>query len=121
MTSAAREKPGPVGSSDEWSPLREVIVGTPYHLDYHADLSFRLFFHRNLTPRSGEGPARRAAANRLFRNVRPGNQLRDECLEDLDGLISTLEDYGAVDRAHHCAGGAHAALGRADGPRPHAP
>lgn len=89
---------GPVASSDEWSLLREVVVGTPYHLDYHADVSFRLFFHRNLTPYSGEGPARRAAANRLFRNVTPGNQLRDECLEDLDGLIGVLEDHGVVVR-----------------------
>jgi glycine amidinotransferase len=86
-----------VNSHDEWSPLREVIVGTPYHLDYHDDLSFRLFFHRNLTPGS-EGPARRAAANRLFRGVRPGNQLREECLEDLAGFVSVLEEYGAVVR-----------------------
>lgn len=88
----------PVSSSDEWSPLREVIVGTPYHLDYHEDMSFKLFFHRNLTPYRTEGPARRATANRLFRNVRPGNQLRDECLEDLDGLIGVLREYGAIVR-----------------------
>src|ERR1700722_13598341 len=69
----------PVSSHDEWSPLREVVVGTPYHLDYHEDASFRLFFHQNL-PRAGDGPGTRAAANRLFRNVRPGNQLKDECL-----------------------------------------
>lgn len=54
----------PVSSHDEWSPLREVVVGTPYHLDYHEDASFRLFFHQNL-PRAGEGPGTRAAANRL--------------------------------------------------------
>jgi glycine amidinotransferase len=98
VTPTAGEQPGPVWSCDEWSPLREVIVGTPYHLDYHADLSFRLFFHRNLTPHAAEGPARRAAANRLFRNVRPGNHLRDECLEDLDGLIGVLREYGTVVR-----------------------
>lgn len=91
------DAPGPVGSHDEWSPLREVIVGTPYHLDYHDDLSFRLFFHQNLPGGSG-GPATRAAANRLFRNVRPGNQLRDECLEDLAEFIGVLEDYGATVR-----------------------
>ena len=89
--------PVPVNAHDEWSPLREVIVGTPYHLDYHDDLSFRLFFHRNLTP-GGEGPAKRAAANRLFRGVRPGNQLRDECQEDLAAFVDVLEDYGAVVR-----------------------
>jgi len=89
--------PGLVSSHDEWSPLREVIVGTPYHLDYHDDLSFRLFFHHNLPGGSG-GPAGRAAANRLFRNVRPGNQLRDECLEDLAAFIAVLEEYGAIVR-----------------------
>jgi len=87
----------PVCSHDEWSRLREVIVGTPYHLDYHADLSYRLFFHRNLCS-EGESPAARSAANRLFRNVRPGNQLRDECLEDLSAFVQVLEDYGAVVR-----------------------
>jgi len=78
-----------VSSHDEWSPLREVVVGTPYHLDYHEDASFRLFFHQNL-PRAGEGPGTRAAANRLFRNVRPGNQLKDECLEDLAAFVEVL-------------------------------
>ena len=90
--------PAPVVCShDEWSRLREVIVGTPYHLDYHRDLSFQLFFHRNLTS-ADEGPAERSAASRLFRNVRPGNQLRDECLEDLAAFVQVLEDYGAVVR-----------------------
>lgn len=88
---------GPVNSHDEWSPLREVVVGTPYHLDYHEDASFRLFFHQNL-PRAGEGPGTRAAANRLFRNVRPGNQLKDECLEDLSAFAAVLEGYGALVR-----------------------
>ncbi len=88
---------GPVWSCDEWSALEEVIVGTPYHLDYHDDLSFRLFFHHNL-PRAGESPAARAAANRLFRNVPPGNQLRDECQEDLAAFVQVLEEYGAVVR-----------------------
>lgn len=53
---AGGQQPGPVWSCDEWSPLREVIVSTPHHLDYSQDLSFRLFFHRNLTPSAGEGP-----------------------------------------------------------------
>jgi glycine amidinotransferase len=88
---------GPVWSHNEWSPLQEVIVGTPYHLDYHADLSFQLFFQQNI-PRIAEGPAARSAANRLFRNVRPSNKMRDECLEDIAGFMKVLEDYGAVVR-----------------------
>lgn len=87
----------PVWSHNEWSPLQEVIVGTPYHLDYHADLSFQLFFQQNI-PRIAEGPAARSAANRLFRNVRPSNKMRDECLEDIAGFMRVLESYGVVVR-----------------------
>jgi N-dimethylarginine dimethylaminohydrolase len=89
--------PVPVNSHDEWSPLEEVIVGTPYHLDYHEDTSFRLFFHQNLL-RAGGSPAARAAANRLFRNVRPSNRLKEECLEDLSAFVQVLEDYGVLVR-----------------------
>jgi glycine amidinotransferase len=89
--------PVPVSSHDEWGPLREVVVGTPYHLDYHEDASFRLFFHQNL-PGEAESPGARAAANRLFRNVRPGNRLKDECAEDLSAFVAVLEDYGALVR-----------------------
>jgi len=91
-------RPAPVVSShDEWSRLHEVIVGTPYHLDYHADTSFRLFFDQNLRS-ADESPAARSAAGRLFRNARPGNQLQDECLEDLAGFVQVLEAHGAVVR-----------------------
>jgi hypothetical protein len=112
--------PVPVSSHDEWSPLREVVVGTPYHLDYHEDASFRLFFHQNL-PGEGESPGARAAASRLFRNVRPGNQLKDECAEDLSALVAMLEDLRGVSSppvgAHRGASGADPVLERSDGPR----
>ncbi|MCC8242876.1 hypothetical protein [Saccharothrix luteola] len=38
----------PVSTHNEWDPLEEIIVGTPYHLDYHGDRSFRIF--SRLTP-----------------------------------------------------------------------
>ncbi|GAA2577107.1 hypothetical protein GCM10010399_03490 [Dactylosporangium fulvum] len=37
-----------VNSHNGWSHLEEVVVGEPYHLAYHDDVSFRLFFCANL-------------------------------------------------------------------------
>src|SRR5262245_8914421 len=76
-----------VRSNDEWSKLTEVIVGTPYHLDYHDDTSFRLFFHDNLSDPVNHGVFTRP-------NFKPNNRLKDECLEDIDGLLGLLEDAG---------------------------
>ncbi len=74
----------PVGSHDEWSQLEEVIVGAPYHLDYHTDTSFRLFFYDNL----GD-PANREVFHRP--NFKPNNRLKEECLEDIASFIDILD------------------------------
>lgn len=76
-----------VHSYDEWSPLREVIVGTPYHLDYHDDETFRVFFWENL----GDGAG-------VFHRRRPSNRLKEESEEDLAGLIALLEKADVVVR-----------------------
>lgn len=78
-----------VSSHDEWSTLEEVIVGTPYHLDYHDDISFQMFFHDNLRDPSSRG---------VFWRRKPDNRLRDECLEDLDGFIGILTGAGVTVR-----------------------
>jgi glycine amidinotransferase len=83
----------PVNSYDEWTPLEEVIVGTPYHLDYHADQSFRLFFYENLR----ETFTYAVPDASVFR-VRPSDRLKEECAEDLDGLIRTFEEAGVTVR-----------------------
>jgi glycine amidinotransferase len=80
---------GVVNSHDEWSPLEEVIVGTPYHLDYHDDSSFRLFFHDNLRDANSRG---------VFARRKPDNRLRDECLEDAAGFVEILEQAGVTVR-----------------------
>src|SRR5918992_556168 len=79
----------PVNSYDEWSPLEEIIVGTPYHLDYYNDESFRLFFYDNLR----EERAFAVPHSPVFR-TKPSDRLKEECLEDLDGLIETMEQAG---------------------------
>jgi glycine amidinotransferase len=83
----------PVNSYDEWTRLEEVIVGTPYHLDYHADQSFRLFFYENLR----EEFTYAVPDSAVFR-TRPSDRLKEECAEDLDGLIATFEEAGVTVR-----------------------
>lgn len=78
-----------VNSYDEWTALHEVIVGTPYHLDYHLDTSFRLFFHENIQDPSNHG---------VFGRIKPSNRLRDECEEDLREFVGILLDRGIVVR-----------------------
>ena len=80
-----------VNSHDGWSPLEEIIVGTPFHLDYSDDVSFRLFFHNNLYREpdySNEGHWV------TFLGEQPNNEMRDELLEDLVGFIGLLESEG---------------------------
>jgi glycine amidinotransferase len=74
-----------VNSHNEWSPLEEVIVGTPYHADYHVDTSFKLFFHDNIADPSNRG---------VFSRLKPSNRLKEECLEDLEGFVDLLESRG---------------------------
>jgi len=77
-----------VNTYDEWTPLEEVIVGTPYHLDYHDDTSFRLFFHENLSEENNRGVFAR----------QPSRQLMEEALEDLEGFIDILKTHDVVVR-----------------------
>ncbi|GAB3502085.1 glycine amidinotransferase [Amycolatopsis cihanbeyliensis] len=78
-----------VNSHDEWSHLEEVIVGTPYHLDYHDDSSFRMFFHDNLKDIDSRG---------VFYRRKPDNRFRDECIEDAEGLVNLLQKEGVTVR-----------------------
>lgn len=84
-----------VNSHNDWAPLEEVIVGTPYHLDYSEDVSSKLFFYNNLSPEpylQGE-----RGEWRIFGEP-PSNQVRDEALEDLELFVSLLAAEGIVVR-----------------------
>lgn len=84
-----------VNSHNDWSPLEEVIVGTPYHLDYSEDVSSKLFFYNNLAPEpylQGE-----RGEWRIFGEP-PSNQVRDEAHEDLEHFVTVLEGEGVVVR-----------------------
>lgn len=76
-----------VHAYDEWSPLEEVIVGAPYDLDYRTDATFRHHFHE----RYHEEPWYSVPDSLVMRGPL-NDRLKEECLEDLDGLISVLHD-----------------------------
>ena len=75
-----------LNSNNEWSRLREVIVGDSFKLhSYQLDLSFKLFFNDNayyFWHRDNED------------NLLIKGQYIDELNEDLNGLVSTLESMG---------------------------
>jgi glycine amidinotransferase len=85
-------KSPPVRSNDEWTTLEEVIIGTPFHLDYHTDISFKIFFYENLKEVTPE-----PFGYEVFGNT-PTNQLKEESFEDLDLFISLLSAEGVIVR-----------------------
>src|SRR5262245_42409098 len=89
-----------INSFDEWSPLREVIVGSPINYNFQdLEISFKLFFHDNAFL-SFYYPAyeqKRATA------TTPGDrthafkkQYLEELAEDVDELVTTLQQLGVT-------------------------
>jgi glycine amidinotransferase len=84
-----------LNSFDEWSPLREVVVGSARNYTSHErELSFDLFFHDNITrsewyyPRLSI-PDEAAAGRRGSTLIK--QRYVDELNEDIDGIVTTLE------------------------------
>ncbi|GLF98095.1 inosamine-phosphate amidinotransferase 1 [Streptomyces yaizuensis] len=79
-----------VNSFDEWTPLREVVVGRGEHYTaHHTDASFRLFFLDNITP----DPERQGAPGGGGLLPIP-EQLVDELNEDITALVEALTGCG---------------------------
>ena len=78
-----------VHSYDEWTRLREVIVGcaSGYRL-HHLDSSFALFYYENLY----EPLSQVTADGRL---VSIPERILDELQEDIRGFVDALESFGA--------------------------
>ncbi|MFX0574737.1 inosamine-phosphate amidinotransferase 1 [Nocardia nepalensis] len=74
-----------VNSFDEWTTLREVIVGEPHGYNSHdIDASFRLFYLDNVTPTAVNGS----------RELAIPPQLVDELEEDVEGFCDVLTEAG---------------------------
>nr|BAU09322.1 amidinotransferase [Streptomyces roseoverticillatus] len=105
---ADTDPPRKLNTFDEWSPLKEVVVGSAENYASHdRELSFELFFHDNITrsewyyprvsaPRhdpeapapagDGAGTARTPIKQRYI----------DELCEDLEGLVAALESLSVT-------------------------
>src|SRR5258708_2591836 len=86
-----------LNSFDEWSPLREVIVGSALNYTSHArELSFDLFFHENLVRTEWYYPRLHLPQNDNENNAKqttlPINQRYvEELNEDIEGIVQTLQ------------------------------
>jgi glycine amidinotransferase len=96
-----------VNSFDEWSPLREVIVGSPINYNLQdLEISFKLFFHDNAflsfyypayeqtgSADAGAAPSVTSPAGRPTTHVFK-KQYLEELAEDVDGFVTTLTRLG---------------------------
>jgi glycine amidinotransferase len=90
-----------LNSFDEWSPLREVIVGSALNYTSHErELSFELFFHDNIVrsewyyPRLAAPGADGAAPPATRTAIR--QRYVDELNEDVEGIAKTLESLSVT-------------------------
>ncbi|MFJ8464554.1 glycine amidinotransferase [Streptomyces swartbergensis] len=85
-----------LNSYDEWSPLKEVIVGSATnYISHERELSFDLFFHDNLirsewayprlSVRSGEGRQEPSPIKKRY---------LEELQEDIEGIVQALQGLG---------------------------
>ena len=69
------------------------MIGVPYLLDYATDVSFRLFFHDNIAEEVYFEDE--SGTWKTFGKF-PDNWIRDEALEDLEGIVETLRGEGVT-------------------------
>ncbi len=89
-----------LNSHDEWSPLREIIVGSAEnYLSHERDVSFDLFHHDNLKFRSDWAYPRLSHATEGTIESRSWHIKRryvEELHEDVEGLAAALEGLGVT-------------------------
>jgi glycine amidinotransferase len=91
-----------LNSFDEWSPLKEIIVGSAQNYTSHErELSFELFFHENIVndnvvrtewyyPHLSLSGQNTAIEDRRTHSAIKQRYI-EELIEDIDGLVKTLE------------------------------
>ncbi len=96
-----------VNSYNEWSPLKEIIVGSPMNYNMQdLELSFKLFFHDNAflafyypDYSAGTDTEQPSAQSQGVEVRKPASlplktQYLEELAEDVDELVQTLEGLG---------------------------
>jgi glycine amidinotransferase len=67
---------------NEWGDLKDIVVGNCYNIDeINVDLSFKLFFSKNIT------------SNLVKKNISLQRKLVEQRQEDLDGLATLLQSH----------------------------
>jgi glycine amidinotransferase len=90
-----------LNSHDEWSPLREIILGSAANYTSHVrDLSFDLFFQDNVTRVHSYYPRVSAPGRGQRTDAAPRSPIKqryvDELNEDVEGMAKSLESLGVV-------------------------
>ena len=91
-------------SCDEWSTLREVIVGSAEnYVSHDRELSFDLFFHDNIVNDNTRRTewyyprlSARAGAAAADRRIPVKQRYVEELTEDLDGIVKVLESLSVT-------------------------
>lgn len=91
-----------LNSFDEWSQLREVIVGSAQNYTSHdRELSFDLFFHDNIVrtewyyPRLG-APKSNIASNQKRGQLPIKQRYVEELNEDIEGIVQALQSLSVT-------------------------
>lgn len=86
-----------LNSYDEWSPLREAIVGSARNYTSHErELSFELFFHDNINRSEWYYPRLSAKSGGSAAHSPIKQRYVDELNEDLDGIVKALESLSVT-------------------------
>ena len=85
-----------VNSHDEWSPLREIIVGSANnYVSHDRELSFDIFFHENLYHSDWAYPRLRQRRDNSVLTEERSHRIKEryveELIEDVEGLAETLQ------------------------------
>ncbi|MDN0193986.1 glycine amidinotransferase [Streptomyces sp. S.PNR 29] len=83
-----------LNSFDEWSPLKEIIVGSADgYTSHERELSFDLFFHDNISRSEWYYPrlSARDDTGEASGKSRIKQRYVDELTEDIEGIVSALE------------------------------
>jgi glycine amidinotransferase len=86
-----------LNSYDEWSPLKEIVVGSAKNYTSHErELSFDLFFHDNIIRSEWYYPRLTSKGSSAAAQSAIKTRYVEELNEDIEGIVGTLQDLGVI-------------------------